>query len=243
MGSRRRLIAMLPLALALGIAGCGGGGDSDSSTVATTETTAPTALSKEELIAQGDAICAEVNAAVGTVSSSSTEGSSQITQEANLYSGMVERIKDLGAPEDSSGYPEFIAAADELSQAESDAQLASERGDESGLAAAQESVSSALASFQSAAGSYGFEDCSEGPSAPVAPAATAPSSEEAVPSEGVEAEPEVEEEAAPEAEAAPETGGAGGTVEAAPPSGGGTSGGGSAGGGTSGGSSGGIGPG
>lgn len=238
MGSRRRLIATLPLVLALGIAGCGGGGDSGSTTAATTETTAPPALSKEELIAQGDAICAEVNAAVGTVSASSTEGSSQIAQEANLYSGMVERIKDLGTPEDSSGYAEFIAAADELSQAESDAQLASERGDESGLAIAQEEASSALASFQSAAGTYGFEDCSEGPSAPVAPTTSAPSSEEAVPSEGVEAE--VEEEAAPEAEPAPETGGAGGTVEAAPPSGGGTSGGG---GGTSGGSSGGIGPG
>jgi peptidoglycan DL-endopeptidase CwlO len=240
MGSRRRLIATLPLALALGIAGCGGGGDSGTTTAATTETTAPPALSKEELIAQGDAICAEVNAAVGTVSASSTEGSSQIAQEANLYSGMVERIKDLGTPEDSSGYSEFIAAADELSQAESDAQLASERGDESGLAVAQEEASSALASFQSAAGTYGFEDCSEGPSAPVAPTTSAPSSEEAVPSEGVEAEAEVEEEAAPEAEPAPETGGAGGTVEAAPPSGGGTSGGG---GGTSGGSSGGIGPG
>jgi hypothetical protein len=202
-------------------------------------TTTPPALSKEELIAQGDAICAEVNAAVGTVSASSTEGSSQIAQEANLYGGMVERIKDLGTPEDSSGYPEFIAAADELSQAENDAQLASERGDESGLVAAQESASSALASFQSAAGAYGFENCSEGPSAPVSPAANAPSSEEAVPSEGVEAEVE-EEAAAPEAEPAPETGGAGGTAESAPPSGGGTSGGG---GGTSGGSSGGIGPG
>jgi hypothetical protein len=241
MGSRRWPIAKLPLALALvlavGIAGCGGGDDSGSTTAAITETTAPPALTKEELIAQGDAICAEVNAAVGTVSASNTEGTSQIGQEANLYSGMVERIKDLGTPEDSSGYAEFIAAADELSQAESDAELASERGDEGGLAAAEEEASSALASFQSAAASYGFEDCSEGPSAPVAPATSAPSEEEeAVPSEGVEAE--AEEEAAPEAEPAPETGGAGGAAEAAPPSGGGTSGGG-----TSGGSSGGIGPG
>jgi hypothetical protein len=222
MGSRRRLIATLPLALAIGIAGCGGG-DSDSTTVATTETTAPPALSKEELIAQGDAICAEVNAAVGTVTASSAEGSSQIAQEADLYGGMVERIKDLGAPEESSGYPEFIAAADELAQAESDVQLASERGEESGLVSAQESASSALASFQSAAESYGFEDCSEGPSAPVAPASSAPSSsseEEAIPSEGVEVESEVEEEAAPEEEPAPQTGGAGGTGEAAPPSGG-----------------------
>ena len=42
---------------------------------------------------------------------------------------MVERLKDLGTPEDNRGYAEFIQAADELSKAEDEAQLASERGD------------------------------------------------------------------------------------------------------------------
>lgn len=237
------MIVAAPLA-ALLLAGCGGGGGGDS-TAAPAVARAPTTttLTKQDLISQGDAICAEVNAAVGTVSASA-DTSSRISQEADLYSGMVDRLKALGAPEDSSGYSEFIAAAGELAQAESDARLAAERGDETGLSEAETSASAALSSFQSAAQSYGFENCAEGPSAP---ATTTPGtageevSEE--PSEVVEGEEEVVEEAAPEEEAAAEpeaeTGGAG-TAEEAP---GGGTGGGTEGGGVSGGGSGGIGPG
>jgi hypothetical protein len=237
MSPRHRLIAALPLA-ALAIAGCGGGGGSNPPPVAPAVTTTPTTLSKEELISQGDAICAEVNAAVGTVSSGSTDSASRLAQEADLYGGMVQRLKDLGTPDDTAGYSEFISTADELAQAESDAQLASERGDESGLLAAQETASSALASFQAAAQAYGFEDCAEAPSAPVASATTPPSGTETVPQEAVEPTEEEGEAAAPEPEPAPETGGAGGTAEAAPPPAEGAGGGG-----TNGGSSGGIGPG
>jgi hypothetical protein len=233
---RRTLLFLLPVA-ALAVAGCGGGGGGDSTEsapVATTPTT--TALSKAELIKQGDAICAEVNAAVGTVGASSSETGSQAGQVADLYSGMVQSLKALGAPQEAAGYTEFSEAADELSKVEGEVKLASERGDETALGSAESSASSALESFKSAAQEYGFESCSEGPSAPVttAPGASEGSTEEAEP--GVEAEPEAAPEEAPEA--APETGGAGGAVE-----GGGTGGGAEGGGGTSGGGSGGIGPG
>jgi hypothetical protein len=239
MRARTFLIA-LPLA-ALAIAGCGGGGGSDSTaSTAASATTETTALSKEELISQGDAVCAEVNAAVGTVGASSAESSSQVSQVADLYTGMVESLKNLGAPEDPSGYSEFIAAAEELSTAEGEAKLAEERGDSAALSAAETKSTSALASFQSAAESYGFKECSEAPSAPPSTsAATTPSAGEPESAESAET-PEVE--AAPEVEPAPETGGAG-SVEA----GGGSAGGGTAGGSTEGSgggsSSGGIGPG
>lgn len=240
--SPRRLISLLAALAALVLAGCGGGGGDETTDapVATTEET--TAISKDELIAQGDGICAEVNAAVGAAGSSETgETTSQV---ADLYSGMVERIKGLGTPSDSAGYDEFIAAADELDQAQSDLALAAERGDES-LTEAESSAASALTAFQEAASDYGFEDCAEGPSAPVAPAGGAGAEEpgeeelEYVPGEeeGEEIAPEevAPEEAAPE-EAAPETGGAG--------AGGGTgTGGGEAGGGGGTGAGGGIGPG
>jgi hypothetical protein len=233
----RNILIALPLA-ALAIAGCGGGGGggSTASTVApaTTETIA---LSKEDLISRGDAVCAEVNAAVGTVGTSSSESSSQVGQVADLYTGLVASLKSLGTPEDATGYSEFISVAEELSTAESEAKLADERGDSAALGAAETKATSALASFQSAAESYGFKQCSEGPSAPTpSSATTSPSTGESAPSESAETP---EAEAAPEA--APETGGAG-SVEA----GGGSTGGGTAGGGTegSGGSnSGGIGPG
>ncbi len=225
---------------ALAIAGCGGGGGGDSTAAAPAETTETTAaLSKEELIAQGDAICAEVNAAVGTAGSTSSGAGGQATQVADLYSGMAERLKGLGAPSNgSTGYPEFISAVEQLAQAESNVSLAAGRGEEEALATAEAEASAALSSFQSAASGYGFEQCGEAPAAPTPSGSAAEPSEEEAP-EGVE------EEAAPEAvEPAPEAGGAGAVEEES--AGGGAGVGGGTGGsteGSGGGSSGGIGPG
>ncbi|HEX3242089.1 MAG TPA: hypothetical protein VHQ97_03325 [Solirubrobacterales bacterium] len=236
--------AVVPIA-ALVIAGCGGGGDETTDTTAAAPVETTPTLTKADLLKQGDAICAEVNAAVGTLGESSTEGASRVAQEADIYKGMVERLKGLGMPEEAEGYEEFIGAADELAQAQSDAALAAARGESEGLETAETEASTALSSFQSAASEYGFEDCSEAPSAPVPTSgAQAPSEEpeseaetggveEAAPEEVEEAAPEEVEEAAPETE----TGGAGSTE-----AGGGTGGGGGeeAGGGSS---SGGVGPG
>jgi hypothetical protein len=228
----------LPIA-ALAIAGCGGGGsDSTATTAATTEATT-TALSKAELIEQGDAICAEVNAAVGTVGASSAETGSPAAQVADLYTGMVSSLKNLGTPAETDGFAEFSSAADELATAEGEIKLASERSDTAGLETAESNASAALSSFQEAAQEYGFKECGEGPSAPATSAAPesgeAESGVEAEPIEPeAEAEPEVEAEPAPEV--APEGGGAGAE-------GGGTGGAPEGGGGTAGGESGGIGPG
>lgn len=229
------LTIALPLA-ALAISGCGGGGgDSTASTQTAPETTA---LSKAELISQGDAICGEVNAAVGSVDSSESESGQQTTQVPDLYIGLVESLKRLGTPDQSAGYPEFIAAAEALSKAEGEAKLAAEREDGPALEEAAAKTAAAGEEFESAAGEYGFEECSEGPQAPTAAGtgSGAPTEEEA--EGGLEVAPEeLEEEApveevAPE-EVAPETGGAGGGVEEAAPEGGGETGG----------SSGGVGPG
>jgi hypothetical protein len=234
----RAWLAMVS-ALALLVTGCGGDDDETTApSVATTPTT-PT-LSKDELIEQGDAICGEVNAAVGTVASGDSEAAAQVAQEADLYEGMVERLKGLGTPDDTTGYEEFIGAADALAQAQSDAALAAARGDTTALQAAESDASSALASFQSAADAYGFEECGEEPSAPATSAGTTSPAE----AEGAEApEEEAAPEAAPEEEVAPETGGAGSAEEGG---GAGAGDGGTEGGGTEssgGGGSGGIGPG
>lgn len=228
----RRFLAVAVLLVAIFVAGCGG--DDGGSTVAAPveTTTTPSGLTKEELVAQGNAICAEVNAAVGTVSSTGADSAGQVSQEASLYTGMVERLEDLGEPtDDSTGYAEFISAAQELAQAQNDANLAAERGEEATLATAQGEASSALSSFQTAASSFGLEKCAEAPSAPVPGTGGVAGVEE--PSE--EASEVTEEEAAPEeAEPAPEE--AGGAAPGGETGGGTESGGGGS-------SSGGIGPG
>ena len=66
--------------------------------MASTPTTA--AISKAEYITQGDAICAEVNAAVGSIgSSASSSSSSQVGQVAEIYTGMASSLKGLESPE------------------------------------------------------------------------------------------------------------------------------------------------
>ena len=231
-----KTILLLGLLVALAIAGCGGGGGGE------TETTTPTveepaALTEEELIQQGDGICAEVNAAVGALSNSETpETTPGETAEkvANLYIGMIERLQDLGAPEGDEGdYAKFMEAGEELAKVEGEAKLAAEREDVAALEEKGQEASAALESFQSQAAIYGFEDCSAEPGLPATGGGGAASEggEELEGGEegGVEVEPEYVEPPAeeeiypPGEEAAPETGGAGGgpvAPEPAPETGG-----------------------
>jgi hypothetical protein len=221
----RRLTLLLPAALAgLVLAGCGGGGGGTTDTTAAKPPEeAPAALSKTELIEQGDAICAEVNSAVGSVGTSAADSSTSAEQVATLYSNMVTSLEGLGAPkEKSTEYDEFTAAANELAKAESEVKLASEREDQVSLGEAEGRASAALEAFQSAATAYGFQKCGEGPSAPAGP--TSSEGEEG----GVEAPPEEVEEIVPEEvpeEVIPEEGGGAGPEEAPPEESGGSSGG------------------
>lgn len=222
--------SLLALALllvgALGLAACGGGGGeaTTDATEASTEEAKP-ALSKEELITQGDAICAEVNTAVGSVGTSAAEPSSQASQVANLYVNLVASLEQLGAPQEGgSEYAEVIAAAEELAKVEGEVKLAAEREESAVLAEAEERGATALEQFQLKASAFGFEQCGQGPSAPpVAPSTggEAGAEEGGVAPEEIAPEEYVppEEEGAVE-EVVPEGGGAGAIEEAAPEGGG-----------------------
>jgi len=214
-------------------AGCGGGGDETTDATATSEEAAQ--LSKTELISQGDAICAEVNAAVGALGSSEGEVETAAGEEAekvaNLYTGMVQSLQNLGTPEGDEGdYAKFSEAAEELAKVEGEIKLAAEREDTPALEEAETNAGTALEEFQTQAAAFGFSECSEGPSAPTtAPGTGAGEEGEGAEEGGLEPEPEYaepeSEELAPEEEAAPETGGAGGGGEEAPeaaPEGGGS---------------------
>lgn len=225
-----KLIFVLGLLVALAVAGCGGGGGDESET-STPTVAEPVALTKDELIEQGDGICAEVNAAVGALSGSETPETTagESTEKvANLYVGMVERLQDLGAPEgEEADYAKFMEAGEELAKVEGEAKLAAEREDVAAMEEKGQEAAAALESFQSEAALYGFEDCSDEPGLPT-PAGggeAAPAGEEFEGGEAEEGgvEPEAEyvepeyEEPVPEEEAAPETGGAGGSPEAPEP--------------------------
>jgi hypothetical protein len=222
----KTILFILGALVALLIAGCGGGdGDETETSTPTVEET--TALTKDELIQQGDGICAEVNAAVGALSGSETPettvGASS-EKVANLYTGMVERLQDLGTPEGDEGdYAKFMEAAEELAKVEGELKLAAEREDVAALEEKGQEAAAALESFQSQAAIYGFEDCSAEPGLPPAVdggGATAGGEEFEAEEGGVEpeyVEPAPEEEIVPEEEVAPETGGAGGGVEEGAP--------------------------
>jgi hypothetical protein len=220
------------LALVLVASGCGSGGSSSTTTAKKPpkEETAPK-LSKGQFISQGDAICAEVNTAVGSVGESAAEASSQTTQVANLYSGMVQSLQRLGQPSEIAGYSEFMGAAEQLAMVENEVKTAGEKENLELLEEASQSAAPAVEEFQQQAAIYGFEDCSEGPHAPAVAPESSGGTEEVGPEEesgGIEVAPEEEfipeEEVAPEEEfvpeeeeVAPETGGAGGEIEELPP--------------------------
>jgi hypothetical protein len=225
------LVLALPavLALVLVAAGCGGGGSSSTTTAKKPkEETAPK-LSKGEFISQGDAICAEVNTAIGSVGESAAESTSQTTQVANLYVGMVQSLQRLGQPSDTAGYSEFMGAAEELAMVEGEVKSAADQENPELLEEASQNAVPAVEEFQQQAAVYGFEDCGEGPHAPAVAPESSGGTEEIAPEEsgGVEVAPEEEfvpeeevapeEEFAPEEEVAPETGGAGGAIEEVPP--------------------------
>ncbi|HWO46553.1 MAG TPA: hypothetical protein VNM41_00710 [Solirubrobacterales bacterium] len=226
--AQKTIFLALAALIALLVAGCGGGGD-ETETTTTPTIEEPTALTKDELITQGDGICAEVNAAVGALSSSEgSEASATGDSEkiANLYTGMVERLQDLGAPEgEEAEYAEFEEATAELGQVEADLKLAAEREDVATVEEKGQEAAAALEEFQSQAAIYGFEDCSAEPGLPPAvdgsPTTGGEEFEGGEEEGGVEVEPEFEEapeeEIVPEEEVAPETGGAGGSPEAPAP--------------------------
>ncbi len=158
----KRYIPMLlavPM-IALAVAGCGGSDDPAPTPPAAEQPAEPEALTKDQLIAQGDRICAEVNAAVGTIDGSTTIAESdKAGQKADLYDGLADRLEDLGTPSDGDAPTAVIAALRGEPTSDATAGTEAETGAES-------AAGSDPAAFQEAAAAYGFSDCAEAPSAP-----------------------------------------------------------------------------
>lgn len=219
-------VLALALLAALVVAGCGGGGDETTAETqeATVEEKQPP--TQAELISQGDAICGEVNAAIGAIGADEEgEIEEQTTEVASLYVGMIDSLQALGRPSEPEGYDEFWAAAEEFAKVEGEVKLAAERRDSEALGEAATAAAPALEEFQAQAAIYGFSDCSENPSAPPVTGTSGGEAEGEIEEGGVEVAPEYEEEVLPEElppeeEVAPEEGGGIGGEEVAPETGG-----------------------
>jgi hypothetical protein len=222
---------MLPLCAGL-LGACGGGSDS-TPTAITPTVKAPQKLSKADFIKQADGYCAEVNAALGSLSSAGSTSSSSTQQRAELYSGLMQHLRGLGTPDDQSGLDAFLSAGDEVASAEKSEVDAASSSDSAALASAESDAAAAQSKFAGAATAYGFKECGQGPSTPSG-VATAPSTAPTV----TPTAPAAPTATTPAPVPAAPAGGTAGTP--APPTGGGSTGGGSTGG-TSG--SGGVGPG
>jgi hypothetical protein len=231
-----RVRNLLAVAAALGVgavlSACGGDSSPETLITVPTQSTETGGLSKAEFIAQADATCAEANAAIEQFAAAG-QGETEADQIAQLRQGIVDKLNELGPPaEDKTTLDQFIAAMQAQVAAGQKIALAVERGEDTAEFDAE--LQSAKADGETAASTYGFQECGS----QISSSGTSTSSGAAT-SGGTVTPSAPSAPSAPSTEV-PDTGSAGGTP------GGGTDGGstgGDSGGGTSGGPSGGIGPG
>ena len=136
---------------------------------------ASAALSKSEFIAQGDALCAEANAALSALDTG-TAGSDpefQAAQELQITRSELQSLESLPPPsENRSALDSFLSALEDQVNALSSKKAAVDQGDDPAAAVAE--ASTAASSAQTAAQDYGFQDCANASEAPTTATTTAP---------------------------------------------------------------------
>jgi hypothetical protein len=144
--------------------------------IPTTGTTA-SSLSKEDFITNADTACEEVNTAISQFAASG-QGLTEADQIADLRSGLVDQLKELGLPEeDRATLDQFITALQAQAQAGQKIALASERGEDT--AEFETELQTAKDEAAAAAQAYGFQQCgqeisSSGTSTTAAPSTSDP---------------------------------------------------------------------
>ena len=157
------LSGLLGVVCAVAIVACGG--DDDAPIVPVQTTTTPVeGLDKDEFINQGDAICAEADAAISSVSAETdSDAAVQVSEQRDIVEGMLEQLEGLGAPpEDEETLDDFFTALEEWIDALDKQELAAERDDTASVESLSTEVDAAESEARAAAEDYGFEDCAEG---------------------------------------------------------------------------------
>lgn len=215
--ARRRLVAGLAAVGALvviivAIASAGGDDDGGITPVEEVNGGGESAGSKSQFIREADAICAEANAAIASLSAGAAAEDPELLaeQQYEYTRSELEQLQTLTPPEgDRAALNRFYAALREQIDVLYKQQLAIQRADDTALADVSTELPAAQAELRAAAADYGFEECGrEGEPPTDADAATgvAPTDVEeepaAVPESPVETEPAAPVEVPP-AEVAP----------------------------------------
>jgi hypothetical protein len=217
-----------------GIALSACGGDSSPETPIAVPTETQPSQGKTEFIAQADSVCAEANSSIEQFAASG-QGVTEADQIAQLRQGVIDQIKQLNPPSDPT-LDQFLAAmADEVSAGQKIG-LAVQRGEDT--TEFETELDNAKSQAETAASSYGFQECGQQISA--SGTSTSSSSSSSSSSSGGVVTPAPSAPSTPSGTSGTGGGTSGGSSGTSGSSGSGTSG---SSGGTGGGNSGGVGPG
>jgi hypothetical protein len=165
----RQVRLILALALAVGaalvVAACGGDSTPETPIVISTDASTGTtgSLTKDEFIQEADALCEEANAAIGQFVAAG-QGFTEAGEIADLRQGLLDDIRDLGAPsEDRQTLDAYLTALETQAEAGKKIDLANQRG--SDTAEFETELDNARTEAETAAAEYGFEECGAQPTA------------------------------------------------------------------------------
>lgn len=167
MRNLRILVAGTLALVAIVAAGCGGDDEPSIQDIVnelestTTTATEPTTLSKSEVIASGDAICAETNAAIASLAVDADRAVAA-DQVRAITEGLRDELRELDLPSgDRAAFNDLVGAlGDQIAALERRASTA-RAGDEAGYEAAGVELASAREAARVAAEEYGFESCGQ----------------------------------------------------------------------------------
>ncbi len=154
-------IATAAGSLALWGAGCGGN-DATTSTVTSSSSTTTTAVATDEFITAADARCAEANAAIANLVADGSASSTVIQQQIDITKQTLKGLKSLGTPEDPDGsLNDFYDAVKQEISVLGQQQSALASGDSAAADTLGVQLDQAESDAQTAAVSFGFEECGQ----------------------------------------------------------------------------------
>jgi hypothetical protein len=142
-----------------GIALSACGGDSSPETPIAVPTETQPSAGKAEFIAQADSVCAEANSSIQQFAAAG-QGLTEADQIAQLRQGVVDQISQLGPPEeDRTTLDQFLKALSDQVSAGEKIGLAVQRGEDT--AEFETEFDNARSQAETAAASYGFQECGQ----------------------------------------------------------------------------------